>query len=43
MITNYLNDLMLCLRPEGSEPEEVDEFSPELLDIEMKIFNTEME
>ena len=49
---SYLKDLMLCLRPDTDEHEldafkyndsrEIDEHSPENLDIDMKIHNTEI-
>lgn len=47
MITNYLPDLIHCLRPDTDEQEldafVLDEHSPENLNPEMKIFNTEID
>jgi len=40
---SYLYEMMLCLRPEGSEPEEIDEHSYENLDPDMKIFHTDID
>jgi len=40
---NKLSELMECLRPENSVPEDVDEFSPENLDLEMRRFNNELD
>ena len=31
---DYLKELIECLRPDNSEPEEVDEHSPENLDLD---------
>jgi len=40
---NKLSELIECLRPENSEPEEIDEFSPQNLDLEMQRFDNEID
>ena len=47
MITNYLTEMIECLRPDTDEHEYdayvLDEHSPENLDPDMVIFNTEID